>query len=170
VIARRVAVDMRTVFGDPTSISRRESVLARRIRLLAAAHEAPGGPAPSLDWPVEGRFTYGYGDRFGRMHHGIDIGVPDGTPIAAVADGVVILSEDLRDYGTTTVISHAGGLASVYGHQKVSFASVGQTFRRGDILGLVGSTGRSTGPHLHFEIRREGNPCDPASVLPDRSS
>jgi murein DD-endopeptidase MepM/ murein hydrolase activator NlpD len=99
------------------------------------------------------------------MHEGIDLGAPYGTPIAAAAAGVVIYAGWLGGYGNLTVIDHGGGLATAYGHQSSIVVGVGQSVARGEIIGYVGSTGHSTGPHLHFEVRVNGQPVDPLGYL-----
>lgn len=96
-----------------------------------------------------------------RCHAGADIGAGSGTPIAAVADGVVVQAGYSGGYGNFTVISHGGGLTSGYGHQSSIIVKAGQTVKRGQIIGYVGSTGLSSGPHLHFEARVDGDPYDP---------
>lgn len=118
-----------------------------------------------LEWPVAGRIASGFGMRSGRMHHGIDVVAQSGTPIAAADGGLVTFSGLLSELGRTTVIDHGGGLETVYSHQSACTCRVGQWVRRGQRIGRVGSTGRSTGPHLHFEVRVHGERCDPFRYL-----
>jgi murein DD-endopeptidase MepM/ murein hydrolase activator NlpD len=99
------------------------------------------------------------------MHEGIDLGAAYGTPIAAAGSGTVIYAGWLGGYGNLTVIDHGGGLATAYGHQSRIAVSVGQQVSRGEVIGYVGSTGHSTGPHLHFEVRINGQPVDPLGYL-----
>ncbi len=101
-----------------------------------------------------------------RLHAGVDIGVATGTPIRAAADGVVVIAGVRGGYGNCTVIAHGSRLATVYAHQSVIDARVGQQVKAGDVIGRVGSTGLSTGPHLHFETRLAGIPVDPKNFLP----
>jgi murein DD-endopeptidase MepM/ murein hydrolase activator NlpD len=140
--------------------------LEARIR---AAQSAPGTTqAPSsggLIWPVEGPVTSPFGWRWGRMHEGIDIGVPYGTPIHAAASGTIIYCGWESGYGNLTVIDHGGNLATAYGHQSSIAVSCGQQVTQGQLIGYVGSTGHSTGPHLHFEVRVNGAPVDPMGYL-----
>jgi murein DD-endopeptidase MepM/ murein hydrolase activator NlpD len=103
--------------------------------------------------------------RWGRMHEGIDLGAAYGTPIAAAAAGTVIYAGWMEGYGNLTVIDHGGGLSTAYGHQSNIAVAVGQQVAQGQIIGNVGSTGHSTGPHLHFEVRVDGAPVDPLGYL-----
>ncbi len=121
--------------------------------------------ASGLIWPVNAPVTSPFGWRWGRMHEGIDLGAAYGTPIAAAAAGTVIYAGWMSGYGNLTVIDHGGGLATAYGHQSQISVSVGQSVSQGEIIGNVGSTGHSTGPHLHFEVRVDGQPVDPLGYL-----
>jgi murein DD-endopeptidase MepM/ murein hydrolase activator NlpD len=98
-------------------------------------------------------------------HDGIDFSAPTGTEIHAAADGTVVNAGEMGGYGNGTVIDHGNGLATLYGHQSRILVTPGQTVRTGDVIGLVGSTGKSTGPHLHFEVRQFGVPTDPVPYL-----
>ena len=128
-----------------------------------------GGGAVSaggLIWPTSGRVTSEYGYRWGRMHQGIDIGAPTGTPIRAAKAGEVIMAGSQGGYGRTVVISHGGGFSTLYGHQSSIAVSDGASVERGQVIGYVGSTGNSTGPHLHFETRVNGSAQNPRRYLP----
>ncbi len=114
---------------------------------------------------MNGPITSGFGLRWGRLHAGVDIGVGFGTPIRAAAAGTVSYAGWLGGYGNLVVVEHGGGLATAYAHQQRIYASVGQTVAQGDVLGEVGSTGNSTGPHLHFEVRINGSAVDPLGYL-----
>jgi murein DD-endopeptidase MepM/ murein hydrolase activator NlpD len=118
-----------------------------------------------LIWPVNAPITSPFGWRWGRMHEGIDLGAAYGTPIAAAAAGTVIYAGWLGGYGNLTVIDHGGGLATAYGHQSRIAVGVGEQVAQGQIIGYVGSTGHSTGPHLHFEVRVNGQAVDPLGYL-----
>lgn len=127
---------------------------------------------PSI-WPVTGELTDGFGGRhnpFGgsstEFHTGQDIATNCGTPVAATANGTVIFAGYQNGYGQLVVIDHGGGLTTRYGHLSKIEATVGQSISRGEVLGRVGSTGRSTGPHLHYEVRINDDPVDPMSYLP----
>ena len=121
--------------------------------------------ASGLMWPVSASVTSPFGWRWGRMHEGVDLGASYGAPIAAAAAGTVIYAGWLGGYGNLTVIDHGGGLATAYGHQSQIAVSVGQSVSQGEIIGYVGSTGHSTGPHLHFEVRVNGQAVDPLGYL-----
>jgi murein DD-endopeptidase MepM/ murein hydrolase activator NlpD len=99
------------------------------------------------------------------MHTGIDFGASEGTPIKAAADGVVVSAGVQGGYGNTTIIDHGNSLATLYAHQSRMIVSSGQSVKRGQVIGYVGSTGNSTGPHLHFEVRVNGTPVDPMKYL-----
>lgn len=145
--------------------------IARRLRALM---ETPRGRARAdQPWsgrfirPVAGRLTSGFGMRVHpifrvrKMHTGIDIAAPAGTPIRAADAGVVVEAGYLRGYGYTVIIDHGGGVATLYAHCSAILVAVGQEVQRGQTIARVGSTGYSTGPHLHFEVRINGEPVDP---------
>ncbi|AIS52049.1 putative metalloprotease [Thermoanaerobacter kivui] len=122
-------------------------------------------------YPVQGTITspfgtrkspYGYGTEF---HPGIDIAVSVGTPVRAAGKGVVTYAGWLSGYGKAVIIDHGYGIQSVYGHNSQIIVKVGQTVKRGDIIAKSGNTGRSTGPHVHFEVRVNGNPVNPMNYL-----
>jgi Peptidase family M23 len=111
------------------------------------------GVGPSgLIWPVVGPVVSEYGPRWGRMHEGIDIAAPTGTPILAAADGQAVLREWFGGYGQFTCLRHAVALATCYAHQSVTFVRLHDLVRRGQRIGLVGCTGHCLGDHLHFEV------------------
>jgi len=124
-----------------------------------------GAPSSSgLIWPVNGVLTSGFGPRWGRMHNGIDIAAPAGTPIRAAASGTIIFAGWMGGYGNMVIIDHGGGLATAYGHMSAIWMS-GGSVAQGASIGGVGSTGFSTGNHLHFEVRVNGTPVDPLGYL-----
>ncbi len=122
--------------------------------------------AAGLIWPVSGPITSPFGPRWGGFHPGIDIGVPEGTPIEAAAAGSVIWCGWESGYGNLVVIDHHNGLATAYGHQSRLASSCGEDVTQGQVIGYSGCTGFCTGPHLHFEVRVNGNPVDPLGYLP----
>jgi murein DD-endopeptidase MepM/ murein hydrolase activator NlpD len=121
--------------------------------------------------PVPGDIGSGFGMRYhpvlhySRMHTGVDMHASQGEPIHACRAGTVVQVGWNGGYGNTVIIDHGGGMATLYGHQSQTNANVGQQVAAGDVIGYVGSTGMSTGPHLHFEVRLGGNPVDPAAYL-----
>lgn len=121
--------------------------------------------------PVAGTATSTFGPRvhpiFGtvRMHDGVDFGAPGGMPIRAAAAGTVVSAAVRGGYGNATIIDHGGGLATLYAHQSEMFVTAGTAVAAGQVIGAIGSTGFSTGPHLHFEVRVAGVPVDPMLYL-----
>src|SRR4030095_10020548 len=118
--------------------------------------------------PVEGQHTSSFGLRMHpiehaeRLHSGMDIVAPAGTPIQAAAAGQVVFSGTQAGYGNVVVIQHVEGYATLYAHNTANLVSVGTTVSQGQPIATVGSTGRSTGPHLHFEVHKDGKQLDPA--------
>ena len=139
--------------------------LAAKIRAAQSHSTVQRVSGAGFIWPVNAPITSPFGWRWGRMHEGLDLGAAYGTPIAAAAAGVVIYAGWEGGYGNLTVIDHGGGLATAYGHQSRIAVSVGQSVAQGEIIGNVGSTGHSTGPHLHFEVRVNGQAVDPLGYL-----
>jgi murein DD-endopeptidase MepM/ murein hydrolase activator NlpD len=144
-----------------------EEEARRRAEGIVGTTSAPG----MLAWPVSGTITSPFGYRrnpFGggmEFHQGLDIAAPMGTTITAAASGTVIQAGWYGGYGNFIVIDHGGGMATGYGHCSQIFVSAGQRVQKGQAIGAVGSTGASTGPHLHFEVRINGKPVDPAQYL-----
>jgi murein DD-endopeptidase MepM/ murein hydrolase activator NlpD len=134
-----------------------------------AAPRMPEVPDSSVDgfiWPVNGTINSGFGTRGTSSHDGIDIGAPEGTPIRAIEKGEVIYSDQLRGYGNIIIVRHTGGFISVYAHNEANLVREGQAVSRGEVIARVGNTGRVTGPHLHFEIRKNNAAQDPLRYLP----
>lgn len=150
--------------------------IAEQIAAASGVSVLPAGPmsspsAAGLIWPVDGPITSGFGGRSSpggigtTYHEGLDIGVPEGTPIRAAASGTVIIAAYTGGYGNYTCIDHGSGLSTCYGHQSSFAVSAGQSVSQGDIIGYSGNTGNSTGPHLHFEVRINGVAQDPLGYL-----
>ena len=146
----------------------------------AAAAQSSGGQGASdnwvqgtgqLGWPVSGEITSPYGYRvhpiYGTTiyHSGIDIGVDEGTPVHAADGGVVVWSGWMGGYGYAVVIDHGNGLSTLYGHNSELAVDEGQSVAKGQVISYAGSTGNSTGPHVHFEVRVNGDPVDPMGYL-----
>ena len=132
----------------------------------------PAGPirygSGQLIWPVDGPVVSGFGMRWGRMHEGIDIAVPEGTPIRAADAGTVVLLQSESEsggYGNFTCLDHGGGLQTCYAHQSSVAVSAGQSVSQGQVIGYSGCTGHCFGPHVHFEVRVGGVPTDPLGYL-----
>jgi murein DD-endopeptidase MepM/ murein hydrolase activator NlpD len=149
------------------------SLLKDRKRKLEILEEAISGKdltAKSVPsgWPIRtGYITSNYGMRIhpirhrAMFHQGVDFAAPQGSPVVAVADGVVTFSGRRSGYGNLIEISHANGYATRYGHNSVNGVSEGQPIRKGQVIGAVGATGTATGPHVHFEVRRNGEALNP---------
>jgi lipoprotein NlpD len=133
----------------------------------AASPALAGHPAP-LRWPVTApRLTSRFGQRWGKPHEGIDMAAPMGTPVLAASAGSVIYSGDqVRGYGNMVVVKHSDDLVTVYAHNSVLLVRRGESVSAGQEIARVGDTGRSTAPHLHFEVRRKDVPQDPLQFLP----
>lgn len=148
----------------------RELEAQRRAAGITGGAEEPGGPGV-FSWPVTGTITSPFGWRsnpFGgapEFHQGLDIAAPTGTTVTAAAGGTVIMAQWYGGYGNYILIDHGGGYSTGYGHLSAIYVSNGQAVKRGQAIGAVGSTGASTGPHLHFEVRIDGKPVDPAPRL-----
>lgn len=149
----------------------RDAIRAESAKAAAAGTEQPEVASSGWVRPVPGAVTSGFGPRlhpilgYYRMHTGWDLSAASGTPIASATAGTVILAGWFGGYGTTVVVDHGGGLTTLYAHQSSLAVSYGAAVGAGDVVGYVGSTGLSTGPHLHFEVRVDGNPVDPAGYL-----
>ena len=125
------------------------------------------GKEMDIIWPIQGKINSPYGLRGKSFHSGIDIGSPDYQEVKAAMDGEVILARDSNTgYGKLVVLRHDRRFSTIYGHLNVIIAQEGEAVRQGQAIGGVGSTGKSTGPHLHFEIRHDGRPLDPLPLLP----
>jgi peptidoglycan DL-endopeptidase CwlO len=147
-----------------------QAELAARLGEMASA-PLPAGPirygSGQFIWPVDGPVVSGFGMRWGRMHEGIDIAVPAGTPIRAAASGSVVLVQSDAEsggYGNFTCLDHGGGLQTCYAHQS-SFVVTSGSVSQGDVIGYVGCTGHCYGDHLHFEVRIGGAATDPLGYL-----
>lgn len=156
-------------------LDRESERIANKIREYMAVSTANGASLPRFSGrfiqPVSAHITSGYGYRhhpiLGRtkLHTGIDFGAPSGTTIHAAASGVVISAGHHGGYGNAVVIDHGGGISTLYGHCSRLYVSSGQRVSQGQKIGAVGSTGLSTGPHLHFEVRVNGSPVNPRGRL-----
>lgn len=133
----------------------------RREQLVSSS----GQLLRNFDWPIRGRISSRYGPRWGRMHYGLDLAVPIGTPIYAAANGTVTHAGSMGTYGILVIIDHGNGVETRYAHLSRTAVRVGQRVSRGQLIAYSGNTGNSTGPHLHFEIRHRGQAVDPEQYL-----
>lgn len=165
---QRERAELERILAAENATSARLSTMLRKLQ------RSPGkGARATTVWhgglirPVSGRITSPFGMRFHpilhayRMHTGTDIAVPSGTPIHAAAGGVVILAGWYGAYGNTVVIDHGGGLATIYGHCSSLSVHYAAKVKQGQVIARVGSTGLSTGPHVHFEVQKNGVPRAP---------
>jgi murein DD-endopeptidase MepM/ murein hydrolase activator NlpD len=153
---------------EAESLAAESAALAAKIRGAQDQAGSTGSGQPSaagLIWPCDGVVTSGFGARWGRMHEGIDIGCPYGAPNRAAAAGTVIYAGWFGGYGNLVVVDHGNGLSTAYGHASSIAVSVGESVAQGQTVSYVGSTGHSTGPHLHFEVRINGVAVDPLPYL-----
>lgn len=153
---------------EAEALAAQSATLAAAIRDAQAGAGSTGTGTPSasgLIWPVNGPVVSGFGMRWGRLHEGIDIAASTGTPIWAAAAGTVIYAGWLGGYGNLVVVDHGNGLATAYAHASAILVAVGQQVSQGETVSLVGSTGNSSGPHLHFEVRVNGIAVDPLLYL-----
>ncbi|OFX15043.1 MAG: hypothetical protein A2V59_06270 [Armatimonadetes bacterium RBG_19FT_COMBO_69_19] len=148
--------------------SRQLEVLIRRSQRSTSRGVALARSLSGFIWPARGVFTSGYGIRrhpifrIRRMHTGQDIAAPYGTPVQAASDGRVIYTGWFGGYGKIVVVDHGDGVSTLYAHLSKILTRSGARLRRGEVVGRIGSTGYSTGPHVHFEVRVNGRPIDPA--------
>jgi murein DD-endopeptidase MepM/ murein hydrolase activator NlpD len=164
-----VREDKEAAIGHMRDLQAESASLAAKIRSAQSAAVVPGPTgAPSAAgfiWPVHGVLTSGFGYRWGRMHEGIDLAVSSGTPVVAAASGTVIVAGWMGGYGNLVVVDHGGGVSTAYGHNTMVTVGVGQHVAQGQLISYSGSTGHSTGPHVHFEVRINGGAVDPLGYL-----
>ncbi len=135
-----------------------------------AADLAEHSGVPSV-WPVRGSVSAGFGERIdplngeGAFHSGMDIAAPTGTDVSATADGMVLSAGPDSGYGNAILLDHGNGMTTKYGHLSKIYVVVGQDVKRGQVIGAVGSTGRTTGPHLHYEVHVQDTPVNPEKYL-----
>lgn len=145
--------------------------MIQRSQMISSGFAGGGSGSGAMIWPLSGPITSEFGWRthpiFGtqRYHSGLDIGGDYGLPIAAAASGVVIHAGWISGYGNTVIIDHGGGITTLYGHNESLLVGVGESVAQGQTIAMCGSTGNSTGPHCHFEVRENGEPVSPYSYL-----
>ena len=149
------------------SVLNHEDYSTSNVGEMAKLDPETGEPfSGEMIWPVGGTLTSGYGWRRGRIHAGIDIIGPTGTPILAAMEGTVVYSGWYYGYGYMIDIQHPNGLVTRYAHASRLYVSVGERVSQGQAIMAMGSTGRSTAPHLHFEVRVKGQAHNPITYLP----
>jgi peptidoglycan DL-endopeptidase CwlO len=157
----------RDLEGDLAALEKEQAAVL--AKLTAAQGGGSGGPiragSGSMIWPVNGPVVSPFGMRWGRLHAGVDIAVPAGTPIRAADSGRVVLLGWTGGYGNYTCVSHGGPLSTCYAHQSAYATSMGANVSKGQVIGRVGCTGHCFGDHLHFEVRVNGAPVDPMGYL-----
>jgi murein DD-endopeptidase MepM/ murein hydrolase activator NlpD len=144
-----------------------------KIRARLASTQGGGGGSAGpikqgsgqLIWPANGSISSPFGQRWGRLHAGVDMPLSQGTPLRAADSGRVAIAGWTGGYGNYTCIQHGGSMSTCYAHQSSLGVSVGQNVSQGEVIGQSGNTGNSTGPHLHFEVRINGSPVDPMGYL-----
>jgi murein DD-endopeptidase MepM/ murein hydrolase activator NlpD len=149
-----------------------ELVIPHGAIAVATAVEAGTLPDPALDgefaWPVLAPISSEFGPRWGRNHNGLDLAANMGDSIKAARDGEVLLAGIVQGYGETVILQHTDGTRTLYAHCSKLLVKQGQQVKQGQVIALVGSTGQSTGPHLHFEIIVNDKPRNPLTYLPKR--
>ena len=162
------------VENDLALLEQQENQLLAESNALAGVINGSSGNGVgtgSMMWPVNGPVTSPFGYRihpilgYRKLHTGLDFGVGYGTPIHAADSGAVIYATWMGGYGNVIIIDHGRGISTLYGHQSSLAVGTGAVVTRGQVVGYVGSTGFSTGPHLHFEVRVNGSPVDPMGYL-----
>jgi murein DD-endopeptidase MepM/ murein hydrolase activator NlpD len=149
------------------SLTSRIRDLEKKLRKKNPSKTRNYSTSSGFEWPTDGEVTSSFGMRMHpilkktKMHTGVDIGAPYGQSVHAACDGVVIQAGTISGYGQTVIISHGNGVSTLYAHLSVIKVSEGEEVSKGDTIANVGSTGLSTGPHLHFEVRKDGEPQNP---------
>jgi murein DD-endopeptidase MepM/ murein hydrolase activator NlpD len=155
--------------GDLRALEKEQAAVLAKLQAAQGGSGQPAGPvrqgSGSMIWPVNGPVVSPFGMRWGRLHAGVDIAVPAGTPIRAADSGRVVLLGWTGGYGNYTCISHGGSLSTCYAHQSRYGTSMGASVSKGQVIGYVGCTGHCFGDHLHFEVRVNGQPVDPMGYL-----
>lgn len=174
-LVNRLKTDRQALEAAELQLSQDSQRVALMLRQRQSTYILPGSGPPlgtgQMVFPVNGRITSPFGYRqhpilgYRKLHTGMDFGAPTGTPIYAADSGTVITAGWNGGYGNCVIIDHGGGISTLYGHASELYVAPGQTVQRGQPVAAVGSTGLSTGPHLHFEVRRSGEPVDPAPYI-----
>lgn len=171
ILKANSAGHIRTLMGSYAFIPYSEKCL-KELESKGSARKSIECREDHFIWPLSNVsiVTSVFGLRWGEIHPGLDMPVPRGTIVRAAKDGRVVTSGYGGGYGKEIVIEHRNNYITRYAHNSVLFVKVGDCVRKGQAIGLVGSSGRSTGPHLHFEIRLNDIPLDPLDFLPENNS
>ncbi|NLK08204.1 MAG: peptidoglycan DD-metalloendopeptidase family protein [Firmicutes bacterium] len=160
VDANQIANPSALQIGQRLVIPGAQAAAAQRYQLVSN-----GQLRRAFAWPTQGRISSRFGSRWGSVHYGLDIAVPTGTPVRAAADGRVTWSGARGTYGILIMLDHGNRVETRYAHNSRVAVKAGERVKRGQIIAYSGNTGRSTGPHLHFEIRYRGTAVDPEKYL-----
>ncbi|MEL1133556.1 peptidoglycan DD-metalloendopeptidase family protein [Desulfitobacterium sp. THU1] len=136
------------------------------IEIPVAVEALSRGTQQIWNWPAHARISSDYGWRNGEFHHGIDLAIPHGTSVLAAREGKVVKARWMDIYGLTILLDHGNGVESLYAHNQKLLVEPGDWVKQGEAIAISGDTGRSTGPHLHFEIRLQKKTIDPLPYLP----
>jgi murein DD-endopeptidase MepM/ murein hydrolase activator NlpD len=171
-VLSNVRADRHELEGHLKGLEAEQAKVSAALQRSAASNGFnPGVAGPvrqgsgTFIWPVNGPVTSGFGPRWGRLHAGVDISAGEGTPIRAADSGKVVLLGWTGGYGNYTCVQHGGGTSTCYAHQSRYGTSMGASVSQGQVIGYVGNTGNSFGAHLHFEVRINGSPVNPAGYL-----
>jgi lipoprotein NlpD len=160
-------VDLEEVTGGPPPAGGRAAGARPAPSITSGEPPSPrAGASARLAWPLQGVLYGRYGVRSGRRHDGIDLAAPEGSVIGAAAAGTVIYAGEQSGYGSIVILRHADGLVTLYAHCSKLLVDEGREVRRGEAIARVGQTGRTSGPHLHFEVREGTRPRNPLLFLP----
>jgi murein DD-endopeptidase MepM/ murein hydrolase activator NlpD len=165
VVLARVRGQRNDLEGDLASLEREQA----RVQAALSGAGQNFGPirqgSGRLIWPVNGPIVSPFGMRWGRLHAGVDIAVPSGTPVRAADSGRVVLMGWVGGYGNYTCVQHTASMSTCYAHQQSFATSNGASVSQGQVIGYTDCTGHCFGPHLHFEVRINGSPVDPMGYL-----
>jgi murein DD-endopeptidase MepM/ murein hydrolase activator NlpD len=164
-----VAAERRGMAGPPAETRAEEepkaaAAPAPKAQRPRGAVQLPQGEGV-LDWPLRGVIYARFGRKGSERHDGIDLAAPTGTPVQVARSGTVLYAGEQKGYGWIAIVDHGNGLITLYAHNRDVRVKTGQSVRDGQVVATVGESGRTSGPHLHFEVRKEGLPVDPLKYL-----